>query len=399
MNDTKSMPFPVGVAYVLPGLGRGGTEKHVMDLASHIDRRRFSPCVISTGMGGPMEGELASRGIPVHLLDYRGLSLRPGKALPLFRDARRFFGALDRILRERRIALLHSYLPAANILGMAAGLRRRTRVRIVSKRALCRYKEGHPVESRFEDLSNLVADAVMVNSRAVAEDVRRTERFVGRKMFLVYNGLDIPGEDLTGGGAPLPADLGPRGDTLRIACVANLHRYKGHLDLVEAAHRVAEIFPEARFLLAGSDADAGEAVRRRIGELGLETSVRLLGPRADVASILAASDLVVHPSIEEGFSNAILEAMAAGKAVVATRVGGNPEAVEDGITGRLVPPGDPETLASTIIELLRDTARAEAMGRAGRERLRQRFSLAGMVAGVEESYIELLEGRPLSRRV
>lgn len=399
MKSAESISFPVGVAYVLPGLGRGGTEKHVKDLASSIDRRRFSPCVISTAMGGPMEEELASRGIPAYLLDYRGLSLQPGRTLPLFRDARRFFGAFDRILRERRISILHAYLPAANILAMAAGLRHSPMVGIVSKRALCRYKDGHPAYSLFEDLANFVADAVMVNSHAVAEDVRRTERFVEGKMFLVYNGLHLPGETPDSGRRQLPPDFGLPPHSLPVAYVANLREDKGHLCLVEAARRVVEAVPSARFLLVGREDREAAPVRAKITELGLDGHVVLAGARRDIPAILQATRVVAHPGEQEGLSNAILEAMAAGIPVVASRAGGNPETVEDGKTGLLVPPGDPDAFASAILELLRDPARAEALGRAGRERVRNRFSLAGMVTGVEESYIELLEGRPLSHRV
>lgn len=398
MKKTEPISFPVGVAYVLPGLGRGGTEKHVTDLASSIDRRRFSPCVISTAMGGAMEGELASRGIPVHLLDYRGLSLRPGKTLPLFRDARRFFDTFSRILEERRVAILHAYLPAANILAMAGTLLRRPKVRIVSKRALCRYKDGHPAYAHFEDLANLAADAVMVNSRAVAEDVRRTERFVEGKMFLVHNGLEIPDEPGGGERLPLPPDLGFPPDALPITYVANIREDKAHLCLVEAARRVVEAVPSARFLFVGREDHEAAPVRARIRDLGLEGRVVLGGSRPDIPAILRATRVVAHPGEQEGLSNAILEAMAAGVPVVACRAGGNPEVVADGETGLLVAPGEPEALASAILELLRDPARAEAMGRAARERIRDRFSLAGMVAGVEESYIELLEGKPLSRR-
>ena len=209
MLAAENISFPVGVAYVLPGLGRGGTEKHVLDLSSHLDRRLFKPCVISTAGGGAMEEALTGHGIPVNILDYRGVSLHPSRALPLFRDARDFFRSFAQILVEHRVSVLHTYLPAANVLGMAAATWDRTRVRIVSKRALCRYKEGHTLYSHFEDLANLAADAVMVNSLAVAEDVRRTERFVEGKMFLVYNGLDLLGKHLTAdtGRSPTTSDL------------------------------------------------------------------------------------------------------------------------------------------------------------------------------------------------
>lgn len=399
MKKTGPISFPVGVAYVLPGLGRGGAEKHVTDLASSIDRRRFSPCVISTASGGPMEATLASRGIPVHLLDYRGLSLQPGRTVPLFRDARRFFETFAHILKEQRIAILHAYLPAANILAMAAGLLQRPRVRIVSKRALCRYKKGHSVYSLFEDLANFAADAVMVNSHAVAEDVRRTERFVAGKMFLVYNGLDLHGETPDSEHRPLPPDLGlPPGSPV-VTYVANLREDKGHLCLIEAARRVVSVLPSTRFLLVGREDREAASVRARIRELGLDGHVVLAGGRQDIPAILRATHVVAHPGEQEGLSNAILEAMGAGVPVVASRAGGNSEVVEDGKTGMLVPPGDPGILASAILALLRDPERAKGMARAGRERIRDRFSLAGMVSGIEESYMELLEGKPLSRRV
>lgn len=397
MHETGKGSAPIGVAFVLPGLGRGGTEKHVLDLASRIDRERFAPCVISTSGDAALSEEFGARGIPVYRLPYRGLSLRPAKFLPLARDAFRFFRGFARVLEERRVGVVHAYLPAACVLAMAATLGRGTRVRIVSKRALCRYKEGHPVYSFFENLANLVADAVMVNSRAVAGDVRRTERFAEGKMFLVYNGLDVPPGP--GGKGPPPADLGiPPGAPI-VSYVANIREDKGHLCLVEAARIVAEEFPAVRFLFVGREDAEAAPVRRRIRELGLDRVVVLAGSRKDVAAILDASLLVAHPGEQEGLSNAILEAMAAGVPVAASDAGGNPEAVEDGATGILFPTGDSRALASAILGLLREPARAAEMGRAARERARTRFGTEGMVSAVEETYVELLEGRPLSRRV
>jgi L-malate glycosyltransferase len=398
MNLRDRRTAPAGVAYVLPGLGRGGTEKHVCDLAAGLDRRRFSPCVINTAMDGTLASEFTERGVPVINLPYRGLSLRRGKFLPLLRDAWSFFEKFGRVLQERHVAVVHAYLPAANVLGMAATLGRTPTARVVSKRALCRYKEGHRFYAFLEDFANLRANAVMVNSLAVAEDVRRTERFVGGKMFLVYNGLAIS----VGTGSvhlPSPVDFGVPADAALVTYVANLREDKGHLCLVEAARAVIEAYPAACFLFVGKEDGEAGAVRARILELGLQRHVLLAGSRQDVAGILKLSRMVAHPGVQEGLSNAILEAMAEGIPVVASRAGGNPEALEDGVTGMLVPPGDAGALATAILELLRDPERAQAMGRAARERARQRFSIDSMVAAMEQTYLELLDRRSLSRRI
>ena len=384
-----AIPTPVNVAYVLPGLGRGGTEKHVCDLAGRIDRDRFSPVVISTAGGGPMEQAFREREIPVHVLEYRGVSLRPKQAIPLFRDTRAFFKHFLGILRDHKIRIVHSYLPAANLLGTFAATLARVPVKIVSKRALCGYKAGHPVFAFLEDLANLAADAVMVNSMAVAADVRRTERFAERKIFLVYNGIDFDEKE------PRPiADLFPELSGQRgiqaIACVANLFPYKGHQDLVEAARIVVQAFPGARFLLVGADRGEMGNLRSRILSCGLGEQVLLAGPRADASAIVAASDLVVLPSHEEGFPNSILEGMGAGKAVVATNVGGIPEAVVDGETGILVPPRDPAALAGALLSFLQDPGRARRMGMSGRDRVAALFTVDQLVSGVERTYDTLL---------
>ena len=153
---------PIGIAYVLPGLGYGGTEKHVRDLSARLDRARFSPILICTGGNDLLPRELDGWDIPVYPLHYRGASVHPGKALPLARDAVSFFRSFRRILAKHRTGIVHAYLPAANILGMIASSFAGIRVRIVSKRALCRYKDGHSVYSFFENLANLAADVILV---------------------------------------------------------------------------------------------------------------------------------------------------------------------------------------------------------------------------------------------
>lgn len=174
-----------------------------------------------------------------------------------------------------------------------------------------------------------------------------------------------------------------------ITYVANLFLYKGHMDLVRAARTVVDAFPAARFVLVGRDAGAMDRVKEEIARLSLAGNVFLTGPRSDAAGILAASTFAVHPSHEEGFSNVILEAMAAGKAVVAAQVGGNPEAVVDGETGTLVPPGDLPCLAEALLALLRKPEITRAMGDAGRRRAVERFSADIMVREIGALYEDL----------
>jgi glycosyltransferase involved in cell wall biosynthesis len=391
MKNAESISFPVGVAYVLPGLGRGGTEKHVMDLASCLNRARFSPSVVSTAGNGPLRQPLEDAGVPVTILNYPGLSLHPTRAIRLLRETLSFFREMTGAFRKHGVSVVHSFLPGGNVLGVCGAVLAGIPVAIVSKRALCDYKRGHPVFSILENLANLRARAILVNSKAVARDVEANERGWRSKIQLIYNGVDTGDHPLPPGElSPGPAD----GENRPVVTyVANFHAYKGHEDLVEAAESVCRKIPDALFLLVGRDAGAMPAVRDRIAALGLEKHVILAGPRADTKGILAASTLAVHPSHQEGFPNTVLEAMAAGKAVVAAGAGGTVEAVEDGRTGILVPPRNPEALAEALLRLLRDPACARRMGEAGRARVREEFSLEKMVRSYENLYDELTADR------
>jgi glycosyltransferase involved in cell wall biosynthesis len=139
------------------------------------------------------------------------------------------------------------------------------------------------------------------------------------------------------------------------------------------------------------------SLERQVATRGLQDSVRFCGTRGDVSAILRLVDIVVHPSEQEGFSNAVLEAMAAGRPVVATAVGGNPEAIRDAETGILVPPGQSAELAASVSRLLGDPARVNALGRAARMRVQERFSVERMVAEYEALYEQLLTDKGFRR--
>ena len=397
MNDDRKSPTSMAagrpkrkIAYLLPNVESGGTERHVLALARSLDRSRFSLSLYTTAGGGTLYKEF-SEILPVTVMGEpeRGRRFRTG---PL--EQVKTIRALARMFHKDPPDILHAYLPAANVIGpIAAKLGGVGRV-IVSKRALADYKDRFPLLRKVEPLGNLLADAILVNSDAVRRDIERTESFWEGKFRRIYNGIAPVPRWTPEQAAQFREREGiPPGATAAIT-VSNFYPYKGHETLVEAMPRVVASCPEVLFLLVGRDSGTMERTRERVRQLGLDGHVRFLGNRADVPDLVRASDLFVHPSREEGFSNAILEAMAGGLPVVACDVGGNPEAVLDGVTGLLVPSRDPESLAVAVLDLLADGEKRRRMGEAGRRRTAEEFTLERMVKEMEALYESVAGRRP-----
>ena len=176
--------------------------------------------------------------------------------------------------------------------------------------------------------------------------------------------------------------------------IARLTEEKDHQTFLRAAALIAAQLPGTRFLIVGEDPDPAQIRQRELAQLardlGLEEQVVFAGQRQDVPEVVAALDLLIHCARQEGFGRVLVEAMASGRALVATAVGGIPEVVVDGETGILVPPQDPEAVARAAVELLRNPERRTTMGLAGQRRVRECFSLEAHVAQVQELYEEVL---------
>jgi glycosyltransferase involved in cell wall biosynthesis len=178
--------------------------------------------------------------------------------------------------------------------------------------------------------------------------------------------------------------------------VANLIAYKGHADLLDAlASAAPRMDTDWRLLLVGRDDGMGEGLKMQAERSGLSGKVVFCGEQAGVAPYLAAADIAILPSHEEGFSNSVLEGMAAGLAMVVTDVGGNAEAVIDGQSGLVVPPHSPDRLAAAIVELARDPVLRERYGEAARLRIVERFELNRAAENLGTLYSALLEARPM----
>ena len=232
---------------------------------------------------------------------------------------------------------MHGMLFWAYILGTFVGRAAGVPVVIASRRSLGLFKTGKPHYAVLESIANRMTDLFIANSEAVRADTIAREHLRPSDVIVIPNGLD-----LTRFGKAPDQDLAASLDVAGRPCVivvSNFIRYKGHEYFLRAWRQVLVEFPSAVALLAGDGVFRAE-IERICDDLNIRHSVRFLGVRPDVPALLALADVYVHPSLQEGYSNALLEAMAAGKAVVATAVGGNVEAVSDGVTGLLVPPAD-----------------------------------------------------------
>jgi glycosyltransferase involved in cell wall biosynthesis len=249
-------------------------------------------------------------------------------------------------------------------------------------------------------LVNRISDRVL----AVSEEVKRfcidTERVAPEKVSVVYNGVDLPHIAANKKKRNPFADAEWANASHIVTCVGNIRRVKGIDVLVRTAQRVCKELPNAVFLIAGTFYEEGEyaqEIRAMIQSLGLEKNVKLLGFVADPVPLLKMSNAFCLLSHSEGFSNALLEAMACGVPSVVTRVGGNPEAIRDGENGFLVPVADEVTATDRLLFLLRNPQRAAQIGQAGQVAAHTRFSAETMINNLIDLYREMLAERDSKR--
>ncbi len=371
------------VLFVIGSTEVGGAEGQLVLLAEGLHRLGHEVHVYTLEKAGPLSQRLAAAGVHFSSGGYDRKRARPVKLAQLLASE---IGLL-RLMRRLRPDVVQAFLPLANFSAAIMGRLAGAELIVTSKRALGTHLERVPWWRPFEGVANRLSDVIVANSEAVKQDAVRRERLAPDRLRVIFNGLEAgcfsrPSTDR----AELRQREGVGPEDFLILCVGNLIPYKGHLDLIAALGLLGALATRVQLLIAGEDRGAGERLRARARELGLEARLHLLGRRSDIPELLAAADLFALPSHEEGFSNALLEAMAAGRPILATAVGGNAEALDAGRCGKLVPPRDPAALAAAIGELLQNESARMAMGTAARERARARYGVAAMVAAHLELY-------------
>ncbi|MGH7408997.1 MAG: glycosyltransferase, partial [Candidatus Methylomirabilales bacterium] len=345
---------PVRLLFLVTTFDRGGAEKTIVRLARSLPRDRYAVAVAALqGRSGRIAADLATGGVPTHDLGMRGkLDLRGALRLRA-------------LLRRERVEVLYSFLFHANLMARLVGGWCGVPVRVSTERIAG--WEG-PVRRLLNRLTAGLATRVVAVSEAVRDETARTLGVAPERVTVIPNGVST--REFAPASRPVEAPV--------IGCTGRLHRKNSHPTLLEAFAAIRQALPEARLFLVGDGPERGP-LERAVARRGWGGAVTFAGEQADVRPWLHRMAVYVQPSIAEGMSNSILEAMACGLPVVATRVGGTPEMVEDGVSGLLVPPEDPAALATALVTLLGDPARRAAMGAAGRERVARQFNETDMI--------------------
>jgi glycosyltransferase involved in cell wall biosynthesis len=364
------------VLYVIGSLGIGGAETQMAMLVSELIDRGWGCEVFVLEADGPLRRMLEARGAVIHDGGYNSAAALPRKLLLLLRALLRLLV----LVRRTKPIVLHAYLPLTNFMGAVAGSVAGAPKVITSRRALGTHQERRRYWKFFDLATNYFSDHVTVNSRAVWEDTVKRDAIDPVKLVHISNGLDASRYDMAAQSREsMRRALGLLDGQLGIVAVGNLLSYKGHHDLINALPTILNHKTNVLLFIVGEDRGIGSSLQNLTEELGISAHIQFLGHRSDVAQILAAMDIFVLPSHEEGFSNALLEAMASSLAIVATDVGGNREALDDGRLGVLVPSHDSDALAVAISNLLSDAAERQRFGRLANARVRTSYSVNEMV--------------------
>jgi len=379
------------ILFVSLSLERGGTERHLAEMMPRLARLGWPVSLYCLATRGEMAPQVKATGVEVIAPPIEGSAWFRGATAPL--RLATATAKLAWIMLARRPRIVHLFLPLPYLIGGPLAVLTARPIRIMSRRNLANYQTKRPFARRLELALHPWMSALLGNSNSIAAELH-AETTTPSRLGVIHNGVDLAPYDARADKADLRRRLAIAPNALVGVIVANLNPYKGHTDLFRALAGVHSRLPEHwALLVAGRDDGYGAELAALAKELGIADHIRFLGSRTDVPDLLGAADFALNVSHEEGFSNAVIEGMAAGLPMVVTNVGGNPEAVVDGLTGLVVAPHDPAALGEAIVRLVSDRERAAAIGKAGARRAREIFSIEACVAAYDKFYCGLIEGR------
>ena len=379
--------MPVVVAELAGSAAYGGGERYLELLFERLDRTQYRPLLICPEPGS-FVGRMEARGVETHLVHLA----------PLFNPFALW--RLTRLLVQQRVTILQTHGARSNFYGRIAGRLAGVPVIISTVHNSLKDYEVRPLK-RWLYMYLLRLTLPLVHRIICVSDSNRRDLIedcsaVAAKTQTVYNGVDPSAFSSQPDRQTVRKELGTTQGPVLVT-IGRLADQKGHRYLLQALPRLLETWPQLCCLFVG-EGELRDALHHMAIDLGVEQACRFVGVRADIADILAAADLFVLPSLSEGFPFVLLEALAMGCPIVASRVNGIPELIEEGKTGFLVPAREPQALALAIQKLLSDPAAASRMGAAGRTVVREQFTADRMVAKTTAIFDAAVQdaGGPLS---
>jgi glycosyltransferase involved in cell wall biosynthesis len=368
------------VFYLVDSLNIGGTETQAVELALRIPEAGYDVTLGCLQARGPLLERLQGTQVVLREFYPKGGMDSPAGLYQLLR--------LSWFLKRKNFDIVHTHDLWSNLLGVPAARLAGVRAIVSSRRDLAHFDWYQGKRRTWLRRIQNLGGAVLANATPIRDALIAEDGFAPEKVRVIHNGVDI--KQFQKSGCDRDQMFPGAGDGSLIALVGNMHTdVKGHPWLIAAAPAVVQEFPASRFVLVG-DGEQRSRFEAQVASLGLEQNFLFLGRRADIPKILGCCDIAVLPSRAEGLPNAMLEYMAAGLPVIASRVGGNAELIDDGVTGLLVPPEDSSALSAALLKLLRDPGMAQRIAQAGHEFAVRNFSFERLVREVDELYSELL---------
>jgi len=377
------------ILQLIDSFDEGGSERQALDLTRRLlESGKYSIFLASLKPGGVLRAEIGN----LDLGEVPSYPLNSFYGPNAVTQLRRFVAHL----RKSRIDVLHTHDFYTNIFGMTAGFLAGVSVRIASRRETTGMRTTG--QTRLQRMAYGLAHQIVANSESVRQKLFE-EGIKSKRITVIHSGLDPeriaapPGLSREEMLRAIGVGQLTRVPKQFVTIVANMrHEVKDYPMFLRAAQRVSKAIPEVGFLLAGEGELQG-SLKELASQLDIAGKTFFLGRSKNVAELLSVSDVCVLSSKAEGFSNSILEYMAAGRPVVATDVGGAREVIVEDETGHIVPSGNDELMATRIISLLQDPARARVMGEQGRRVVEEKFSSQVLLQNTEALYRRLLNER------
>ncbi|KAA3657349.1 MAG: glycosyltransferase [Calditrichaeota bacterium] len=375
------MAEKIRVLQIVDGFRMGGAENKLWELVEHLDTNRFESFVANVGPSGPLEDRFKSINVPVfdcsrkHRFD----------AGPIFK--------LKKVMQENKIDVVQNTLFWADVVGSIAA--RMAKIPVVISWETVTH-EGNPYHAQLQrrlgyQLAMKMTDCVAAVSHEIKQSLQKRRNLPADMIEVIHYGVDLEKFSPNGSTDAKRKELGFDKNSVAIVIVARLEKVKGHRYFIDAFARIAAKHPHASVIFVGDGAER-TMLEDMVEKASLQSQIRFMGIRRDVAEVLNAVDFFVLPSIAgEGLPNVVLEAMACSKPVVAADVGGTAEAVNDGKNGFVFPPKDIDKMAAALEKLITDRKLLKTFSQNSRSIAENEFSLQKEINAFQELYKRLLD--------